>query len=507
MQRLRRVEYLVRKFEIRCSTHEAWAKGKPAMLSSSDHLSCNLPELRALMKRHEAFQSELAANDDRVERIRALADELGKLKYHDMEAVNRRYSAIVSTTQEMKRLSESRERELARLLPVLEKIDQLHLDFAKLAAPFKNWMEHTEEDLHDTPIIHTMAEVQRYLSAHKAFESTLEGTEKENQAIEFCAKEVSRLARENKLGSFENPYTSIQPDELPKRWALIKELVKKRSDALHNEEQRQLANDKLRKEFAQMATEFDKFIQQQKTAITKNAMEARGTLEEQRDQLKRLESELMKHKKMLDDLDHCNQALEDAYVFDNPFTTLSMPTLRVAWEQLFTSLHHSVNEIENQILTRDSKGLSVEQMEDLRTCFSHFDKDRTGRLEPNEFKACLVSLGHKFSDDKRGGETDFSRIMQQVDPGRKGYVTFEGFLNFMTRESADQDTAEQIIQSFKALAGDKGCVTAADLKRYLSPEDAEYCIEHMSRMNGPGGDNGALNYQQFAIEIYGPRRQ
>lgn len=58
----------------------------------------------------------------------------------------------------------------------------------------------------------TIFRTQRYLSAHKAFESTLEGTEKENQAIEFCAKEVDRLARENKLGSFENPYTSIQPD-------------------------------------------------------------------------------------------------------------------------------------------------------------------------------------------------------------------------------------------------------------------------------------------------------
>lgn len=83
MQRLRRVEYLVRKFEIRCSTHEAWAKGKPSMLSSKDYLSCNLPELRALMKRHEAFQSELAANDDRVERIRALADELAYVALYD----------------------------------------------------------------------------------------------------------------------------------------------------------------------------------------------------------------------------------------------------------------------------------------------------------------------------------------------------------------------------------------------------------------------------------------
>lgn len=84
-------------------------------------------------------------------------------------------------------------------------------------------------------------------------------------------------------------------------------MVKRRSEALHTEEQRQLANDKLRHEFAQKATELDRLIQQQKTEITKNAMEARGTLEEQREQLKGLESKLTKHKQLLDDLEHCNQ--------------------------------------------------------------------------------------------------------------------------------------------------------------------------------------------------------
>ncbi|TGZ70583.1 hypothetical protein CRM22_003120 [Opisthorchis felineus] len=507
LQRVRRVEYLIKKFEIRCSTHEAWAKGKPQALSGNAHLKCTLPELRALMKRHEAFQSELAANDDRVERIGALADELGKLHYHNMSAVTNRYSEIVKVTDELKRLSETRERELARLLPVLEKIDQLQFDFAKRAAPFKNWMEQTEEDLRDTPIVHTMAEVQRYVSAHTAFEGTLQGTEAECTSIAQCASEVQRLVQDNKLsGIMENPYTNIKPAELTERWALIKELAKKRSEILREEELRQVNNDKLRRQFTEKATEFDKWLQQQKSNLARNAMEARGSLEQQRDELKNMEVEIAKHKRMLDELEQCNQALEDAYVFDNLNTSLSMPTLRVAWEQLFTSLHHSVNVIENQILTRDSKGLTAEQMADLRTCFSHFDKNGTGRLEAPEFKACLVSLGHSFGDDPRGGESDFTRTMQQVDPGHKGYVTFDSFLNFVTRENADEDTAEQITQSFKVLSGDKGYVTAEDLRRYLPPDDAEYCIKRMIRAPGPHGDSGALNYEQFTVEIYGSQK-
>ncbi|OON20808.1 ca2+ insensitive EF hand [Opisthorchis viverrini] len=104
------------------------------------------------------------------------------------------------------------------------------------------------------------------------------------------------------------------------------------------------------------------------------------------------------------------------------------------------------------------------------------------------------------------GESDFSRTMQQVDPGHKGYVTFDSFLNFVTRENADEDTAEQITQSFKVLSGDKGYVTADDLRRYLPPDDAEYCIKRMMRASGPHGDSGALNYEQFTLEIYGSQK-
>jgi len=46
--------------------------------------------------------------------------------------------------------------------------------------------------------------------------------------------------------------------------------------------------------------------------------------------------------------------------------------------------------------------------------------------------------------------------MSAVDPNNFGYVTFEAFLDFMTREATDTaDTAEQVMASFRILAGDK----------------------------------------------------
>ena len=43
---------------------------------TQDFRSCRLPELKALKKKHEAFESDLAAHQDRVEQIAAIAQEL-----------------------------------------------------------------------------------------------------------------------------------------------------------------------------------------------------------------------------------------------------------------------------------------------------------------------------------------------------------------------------------------------------------------------------------------------
>lgn len=56
------------------------------------------------------------------------------------------------------------------------------------------------------------------------------------------------------------------------------------------------------------------------------------------------------------------------------------------------------------------------------------------------------------------GEAEFARIMILVDPNGTGIVSFQSFIDFMTRETADTDTAEQVVASFRILATDKVCV-------------------------------------------------
>ena len=52
----------------------------------------------------------------------------------------------------------------------------------------------------------------------------------------------------------------------------------------------------------------------------------------------------------------------------------------------------------------------------------HFDKDRNGKLEHQEFKSCLRSLGYDLAL-LESGETDpeFEAVLDQVDPNRSAF--------------------------------------------------------------------------------------
>ena len=49
----------------------------------------------------------------------------------------------------------------------------------------------------------------------------------------------------------------------------------------------------------------------------------------------------------------------------------------------------------------------------------------------------------------------FDKLWGEIDPNQSGYVAFDAFVEFMTKETVDQDTSDQVMTSFKVLAGDK----------------------------------------------------
>ncbi|XP_070775933.1 alpha-actinin-1 isoform X6 [Enoplosus armatus] len=464
IRRLERLDHLAEKFRQKAAIHEAWTEGKEDMLQKCDYETASLSEIKALLKKHEAFESDLAAHQDRVEQIAAIAQELNELDYYDSPSVNARCQRICDQWDALGALTQKRSEALQRTEKLLETIDQLYLEFAKRAAPFNNWMEGAMEDLQDTFIVHTIEEIQ------------------------------------------------------------VRQLVPQRDQALIEEHARQQNNERLRRQFANQANVIGPWIQTKMEEIGRISIEMHGTLEDQLTHLRQYEKSIVNYKPKIDQLEGDHQLIQEALIFDNKHTNYTMEHIRVGWEQLLTTIARTINEIENQILTRDAKGISQEQLNEFRASFNHFDRDHSGTLGAEEFKACLISLGFDIANDaqkKTGimdaedfktclisigynlGENEFSRIMSIVDPNRMGIVTFQAFIDFMSRETADTDTADQVMASFKVLAGDKNYILADELRRELPPDQAEYCMARMAPYTGPDGVPGALDYMSFSTALYG----
>uniref|UniRef100_UPI003AAEB9A5 alpha-actinin-3b isoform X6 n=1 Tax=Centroberyx gerrardi TaxID=166262 RepID=UPI003AAEB9A5 len=442
IRRLERLDHLAEKFKQKCSLHENWTSGKEELLSQKDFESASLMEIRALMRKHEAFESDLAAHQDRVEQIAAIAQELNELDYHDAATVNGRCQGICDQWDNLGTLTQKRRDSLERVEKLWETIDQLYLEFAKRAAPFNNWMDGAMEDLQDMFIVHSIEEIQ------------------------------------------------------------VKHLVPLRDQMLQEEVARQQANERLRRQFAAQANIIGPWIQTKMEEIGHVSVDIAGSLEEQMNNLKQYEQNIINYKSNIDKLEGDHQLSQESLIFDNKHTNYTMEHIRVGWEQLLTTIARTINEVENQILTRDAKGISQEQLNEFRASFNHFDRKRNGMMDPDDFRACLISMGYDLVNTNKG-EVEFARIMTLVDSNNTGVVTFQAFIDFMTRETAETDTAEQVMASFKILASDKSYITVDELRRELPPEQAEYCISRMTRYIGADGPSGALDYISFSSALYG----
>ncbi|KAK3573752.1 hypothetical protein QTP86_032549 [Hemibagrus guttatus] len=525
IRRLERLDHLAEKFRQKAAIHEAWTEGKESMLNQKDYETASLSDIKALLKKHEAFESDLAAHQDRVEQIAAIAQELNELDYYDSPSVNARCQKICDQWDALGALTQKRSEALKKTEKLLETIDQLYLEFAKRAAPFNNWMEGAMEDLQDTFIVHTIEEIQGLSTAHEQFKATLPDADKERQTILGIHNEIVKIVQTYHVNiAGTNPYTTINPQEINTKWERVRQLVPQRDQALIEEHARQQNNERLRKQFANQANVIGPWIQNKMEEIGHISIEMHGTLEDQLNHLRQYEKSIVNYKPKIDQLEGDHQQIQEALIFDNKHTNYTMEHIRVGWEQLLTTIARTINEIENQILTRDAKGISQEQLSEFRASFNHFDRDHSGTLGAEEFRACLISLGFDIGNDAQKrtgmmdgedfrtclismgynmGEAEFARIMSIVDPNRLGVVTFQAFIDFMSRETADTDTADQVMASFKVLAGDKNYIMAEELRRELPPDQAEYCISRMAPYRGSDAVPGALDYMSFSTALYG----
>ncbi|KAI0603383.1 calponin homology domain-containing protein [Biscogniauxia sp. FL1348] len=346
------------------------------------------------------------------------------------------------------------------------------------------------------------------------FEGTY--TDAKRQAGEFASykrgkkrewvAEKSELATllgniKTKLGTYRlrayEPPPELSLETMDSEWAKLTGAEMTRGQLI-NETIRDIKN-ALRRSFADKANDFALALNTMQVAIS--GLE--GDVEDQLLHVRRLSDNLPPLDAYLEKIAAVDEKCQEANIEENDFTTYTYDELSYELGLVKSSVQKKLAFLENQMVARDMTNLTPIQLEEFESVFRHFDRDDSNTLSELEFSAALASLGLVFSEDEMHDyfvETS----------GNRDRVTFEQFIRFMVNVTEDQNTAEQVFQSFREVADGKPYVTEMDLRHSLVPDEViEKLCELVPAHTGPdmAQDRGVPQYDyiSFMEKLITPR--
>ncbi|KAI1818780.1 calponin homology domain-containing protein [Poronia punctata] len=316
-------------------------------------------------------------------------------------------------------------------------------------------------------------QIQRWQDAK--FEGTY--IDAKQQATEFSAHkrgkkrawvaEKSDLATllgniKTKLGTYRlrpyEPPPELSLETMDREWANLTQCEMMRGQLI-NETIRDIKN-ALRKSFADKANDFALALNTMQVAIS--GLE--GEVEDQLLHVRRLNDNLPPLDAYLDKIAIVDEKCQEANIEENDFTTYTYDELSYELGLVKASVQKKLSFLENQMVARSMTNLTPIQLEEFESVFRHFDRDDTNTLSELEFSAALASLGLVYDEE------EMHDYFLETSHGRDR-VSFEQFIRFMVDVTEDQNTAEQVFQSFREVADGKPYVTEMDLRHSLVPDE------------------------------------
>ncbi|PHH90263.1 hypothetical protein CDD83_4133 [Cordyceps sp. RAO-2017] len=296
-----------------------------------------------------------------------------------------------------------------------------------------------------------------------------------------------------KLGTYRlrpyEPPAELRLEVLERDWSTLAQVEMKRAQLI-NETIRDIKN-ALRKSFADKANDLAMALNTMQLAISG----LDGDVEDQLHHVRRLSDNLAPLDRYLETIAAVDAKCQEANIEENDFTTYTYDELSYELGLVKTSVQKKLSFLENQMVARNMTNLTPIQLEEFESVFRHFDRDDTNSLQELEFSAALASLGLVFSED------EMHEYFLETSNGRD-YVTFEQFIRFMVDVTEDQNTAEQVFQSFREVADGKPYVTEMDLRHSLVPDEViDQLVEMMPSHKGPdmSADRGQPQYDYISF--------
>ncbi|KAJ5461637.1 Alpha-actinin-like protein 1 [Penicillium daleae] len=285
-----------------------------------------------------------------------------------------------------------------------------------------------------------------------------------------------------KLGTYRlrsyDPPKELSTETCDQEWELLTRDEHQRSQLI-NETIRDIKN-ALRRSFADKANDFALTLKTLSLAISG----LDGDVEDQLEHVKKLNDNLPPLDAFLDTIAELDEQCAEANIEENDFTTYTLDELSYEFSLVKSSISKKLAFLENQMVARNMTNLTPIQLEEFESVFRHFDRDSSNTLHELEFSAALASLGLVYDEEEM--HQVYVEVCGANRLAQNAGVSFEQFIRFMVSVTEDQNTAEQVFQSFKEVADGKPYVTELDLRHSLIPDEViEHLVKTMPPHEGP----------------------
>lgn len=300
------------------------------------------------------------------------------------------------------------------------------------------------------------------------------------------------------------PPPELKYEVLDEEWAGLTHDEQQRSKLI-NETIRDIKN-ALRRSFADKANDFALTLNTLSLAIS--GLE--GDVEDQLQHAQKLGSNIPVLEQYLEGIEILDKKCQEANIDENDFTTYTYDELVYELSLVKAATSKKLAFLENQMVARNMTNLTPIQLEEFESVFRHFDRDGSNTLQEIEFSAALASLGLVYDEQEMHEkflEVCYSGLDQSMSPVSKKQresrgVGFEQFIRFMVAVTEDQNSAEQVFESFREVADGKPYVTEMDLRHSLIPEELiDDLLHSMPEHHGPDleADRGVPKYDYITF--------
>ncbi|KAI7093525.1 alpha-actinin-2 [Hortaea werneckii] len=275
-----------------------------------------------------------------------------------------------------------------------------------------------------------------------------------------------------RLRPYEPP-ADLSLEALDMAWNELMQAEQSRSQVINNTI-RDIKNH-LRRTFADKANDFALALKT--IGVSISGLE--GDVEDQLEHTNQISQNLPPLDQYLDIIANLDQQCQEANIEENDYTVYTYDELVYEMSLVKSSVQKKLAFLDNQIVARNMTNLTPIQLEEFESVFRHFDRDLSNSLQELEFSAALASLGLVYDEQEM-----HERFIDVA--GRGGSVSFEQFIRFMVDVTEDQNTAEQVFESFREVADGKPYVTELDLSHSLIPDEiVQKLVDSMPTHRGP----------------------